>query len=216
MKRHKRRIHVSIAALKGEAMLAEEAIEDAYRYADEVHVIEMGRRKPTREFQDLATPPFVFVHAVPVTPDRPQARAMAYRRLWPNSHYPEDVVIMFMEVGWRVSDTDSVRNAIEFNPEKILTATRYFQWDDDHYRVDDLFRPRRVPFAARARQGVHWTSGIQTAPDWMWTQRTRWVEAPIDIIDVTFLDHTDQTYRWDTERSPQLRLMPGRPAKAFS
>lgn len=206
MKRHKRRIHVSIVALKDELLLAEEAVADAYRYADEIHVIQMGRDSPTAEFTHI---PGCFIHAVPLTPDYPHARAMAYRRLWPNSSYPEDVVIMFMEVGWRVSDADSVRSAIEYNPEKILTTTRYFQWDDDHYRVDGLYRPARLPLAARARQGIHWTSGVQTAPDWMWTQRAQWVEAPFDIIDVTFLGHTDQEYRWESGE-PKLQAMPGR------
>lgn len=210
MKRHKRRIHVSIVALKDEELLAEEAMEDAYRYADEIHVIQMGRDRPSQEFVNLAGYKLSMVHSVPLSPDHAQARAMAYRRLWPNNSYPDDVVIMFMEVGWRVSDADAVRNAIEFNPEKILTATRYFQWDADHYRVDDMYRPATIPIAARARQGVHWTSGAQTAPDWMWTQRHEWVEAPFDIIDVTFLGHLDQNYRWG-DGEPKLQRMPGRP-----
>ena len=208
MKRHKRRIIVSIIALKDEALLAQEAIADAYRYADEIHVIQMGRSAPDAEFQGLVDRQHSFVHSVPWSLDLAGARAMAYRRLWPNSDYPDDVVIMFMEVGWRVNDADSVRNVIEFNPEKVITATRYFQWDADHYRVDNMYRPTKLPIAARARQGVHWTSGIQTAPDWMW-RKAGWVDAPFDIIDVTYLGHTDQEYRWDTDE-PKLKPIPGR------
>lgn len=205
VKRHKRRIFVSIVALSDEVELAKGAVDNARRYADETYVVQMGRSDPTPEFQEL----HATVGAVAISPDYASGRGQAYRWMWPSHRYingPDNVTMLFMEVGWRIPDTDSVRNAIEYHPENVLTAVRRFQWDDDHYRVDGLFRPGRLPIAARARQGLSWTSGLRTAPDWMWEATTEWVEAPFDVVDVTFMD---ETYRWGDDE-PKLEPIPGR------
>jgi hypothetical protein len=202
LKRTKRRILVSIVVLPDEEVLAGEAVEDAYRYADEVHVIQAGRSTPSRAFAAMSS----FVHAIPVSMTSPRDRSLAYRSVWPTREYPADVVIMFLEVGYRVSDADAVRTSIEFNPGKVITAMRYFQWDLDFYRVDGRYRPARLPVAASAKQGVHWVSPVQTVPDWMWSSRDAWVEASFDIVDVTFMD---AGHRWD-DGQPKLEAMPGR------
>jgi hypothetical protein len=202
LKRTKRRILTSIIAAKDEYELALGASIDAYRYNDETHIIQVGRDTPTAEFYALTG----YTCSIRAAMDNHNLRGMAYRSIWPGSDYPDDIVVMFMEVGWRVSDPDAVRTSIEYNPDKIITATRYFQWDDDHYRVDGPYRPARIPIAAKAKQGIHWSSPVQTAPDWMWSSRNLWVDGGFDIIDVTF---TYPGYKW-ADGQPDLQPIEGR------
>jgi hypothetical protein len=108
---------------------------------------------------------------------------------------------MYMEVGWRISEPDTVRTAVEYTHKGIITAMRYFQWDEDHFRIDGPYQPARLPVAGAYLMDAYWDDPYTTAPTWMWAQRKRWTEAPFHIIDKTFLF---PSYRPEGGRPPKL------------
>lgn len=206
MKRTKKRISVSVITLPEDNDIILGAMENAYAYADEVHVFHTESGKGVLSLPDDDYYGLVQHHPVLLDLRHANSRAYANRLLWPNSDPPEDLVVFYLEAGHRIDNTDLARFAVEYNPGKILTAMRYFQWDEDHYRADDQYRPQRLPIAGGYSTSAHWSDNLQTAPDWMWARRSQWVEVPFNIIDVTFMD---PSYRWD-DGKPDLQPLPER------
>lgn len=181
------------------------ALDHAQQYADEVFIWAGGMHGLLGGLrEDVISAGGGFINVGPDFSTR-HFRSHAFRVM--RKDQPNDAVCtMFLEVGQRVSDFDVVRPTIEFNNGKIITAIRRFRWDDDHYRVDGPYAAQRMPVAGPAVSSSEWSNGLTTAPDWMWGGRVIWVEAPFEIIDITF---TFPDYRWD-DGEPVLEPIPGR------
>lgn len=99
-----------------------------------------------------------------------------------------DRVVLFLEAGQHVDEPEIVRPCVERNDGKVLTALRRFQWDDEHYRVDGIYVPARMPALGEYKVASHWDDPLSTAPAWMWSSRVLWVEAPFSIIDPVYMN----------------------------
>ena len=100
-------------------------------------------------------------------------------------------VVMFLEAGQHVDEPEIVRDSIERNDGKILTALRHFQWDDEHYRVDGIYVPARFPVMGELRLSTHWDNPLSTAPAWMWSSPP-WSSSAIEAW-LVFLNRWSRT-----------------------
>lgn len=209
MKRTKKHITALIPAFPDDdARLIFGAAADAYRYADDIYVgialpAHQGLRDEAftvlerRLARDYGAKILVSLTAF----DDPRFRRNIHNSFGAASDRPRAVV--YSEVGWRISEPDSVRDVIEYN-DGVISAVRFFQWDDTHFRIDHQYRPTRIPLVGEYRHDAHWEDPMTSAPAWMWAQRTRWVEAPFHVVDETF---TYDKYRPEDPREPSLSLI---------
>lgn len=115
-------------------------------------------------------------------------------------------VVLFLEAGQWVDEPEIVRPTVERNDGKILTAIRQFQWDDEHYRVDGIYMPARLPVIGEVRGSVYWDNHLSTAPAWMWSSSSLWVDAPFSIIDPTYMNTANRL----DDGAPKLEPTRGR------
>lgn len=203
VKRVKKSIEVVIPVLADDSYeLIHEAAANAYEYADHVFFCMAETRTPPGPLQASLMKRYgahLLANGYPY--DSPFFRGQLNRQIRTEGAGYEPRVIFYAEIGWRVSRTDLVRDAVEFHDSQILTAMRYFQWEKNQFRIDGEYRPARLPMFGSYLSDAHWTDPLQAAPSWMWSARTRWVEAPFFINDTLF---TYPGYKPRDPRTPTL------------
>lgn len=211
MRRVKRQINVLIAGTLLEEDVVFESAKRATVYADTVFLaFALPAQKAATTTASLkqraAEIPDVKLVLVFRDRDTRNYRDAAYGSVVHHLVEPRGQVILFLEAAQHVDEPDLVRPGVELNADKILTATRSFQWDTDHHRVDGIYRPARFPVAGPMKMGIHWDDPLSTAPAWMWNDTPSWVEVPFEIIDRTYMNPTQ---RFD-DGVPKLQPTRGR------
>lgn len=220
--REKKTIVVGITAtVQDPVTLVADAVENAMPYADDIcvalHGASSGIGKKSQQLRQ-AVNNWARVHEIPTTLS-PRGRGQANKfldgvqgaRMIRGTNTPAQVPSgrsltgVYLEAGQRIDDPAVVRDAVELNSGQILVAVRRFLWDDDHYREDGVFAPIPLPFAGPYGYNATWTEGYRTAPDWMWQSKKLWLQAPIEIIDVTFSQQDTK----DEGKPPKLRPVYG-------
>ena len=186
----KKHIVVLIVADRGQVEEALESAREASIYADVVYVA-LPR---TGKIEDAAAavaavPKAKLIRVTQWSVMSTQFRKSAYSGVTADQigevrHH----VVLFLEAGQWVDDPEIVRPTVERNDGKILTAIRQFKWDEEHYRVDGIYMPARFPVIGEVRKSIWWDSHLSTAPAWMWSSSSLWVDAPFKIIDPTYMN----------------------------
>lgn len=208
MKRTKKNIVVFIPILKeDDDDLILDAAADAYRYADDIYFVRASTNSihsggATKLVNTLMREygAHVLVNRLPGHSQR--FRFVSHLALTKEkmSHPDREAILYYAEVGWRISEPDIVRTTIEYN-NGVIAAQRYFQWDEENFRIDGQYQPTRLPIFGIYQSAAQWQDPISTAPTWMWSVRPRWIEAPFYIKDVTFMN---PEYRTKDRRTPNL------------
>lgn len=90
-----------------------------------------------------------------------------------------------LEPDWLISDPHIVRDAIELNSGATLFARRLMMISEDEYRIDGIYIPIPVAVVYRMRAVGRYSSELNVAPDYAWTNQLR-AEAPFEILDYQF------------------------------
>lgn len=93
-------------------------------------------------------------------------------------------VCVAMEPDWLINDPHIVRDAIELS-KGTMFARRYMMVNEDQYRSDGFYIPIPVAIAYVVRGAGRFSSEVNSAPDYAWTNQLR-AEAPFEILDYQF------------------------------
>ncbi len=190
MRRVKKHIIVLVMADRDQVDAAIDSAKQASIYANVVYVAvpRTGQiEEAARRVASVPNAKLVRVTHPSVTSTR--YRDMAYAGMKADQIGDVDRhVVMFLEAGQHVDEPEIVRDSIERNDGKILTALRKFQWDDENYRVDGIYMPARFPIMGELRISIYWDNALSTAPSWMWSSQSLWVEAPYNVIDPIYMN----------------------------
>lgn len=208
MKRVKKHIIVLVTADRDQVDAAIDSAKHASIYANVVYVaVPLTGRIDEVASIVAAVPQTKLVRVSHQSVTSTRYRDMAYAGM--KADLIGDVdrhVVMFLEAGQHVDEPEIVRDSIERHDGKILTALRQFQWDNEHYRVDGIYVPARFPVVGEFRLSSHWDEPLSTAPAWMWSSSTLWVEASFSIIDPTYMNPDNRI----NDGAPKLEPTRGR------
>lgn len=112
---------------------------------------------------------------------------------------PMEAYVVALEATQTITDPESIRDIIEFNYPKTIAATRYFMWDDHHYRSDGIYRPLRLPLAGPYSPWLKYDNPLNTFPGMFY--RNNSIESPIEVLDLRYVK---ENRRFD-DGTPTLR-----------